>query len=187
HVDRDRRADDRLEHAVAEIAGAEPVAVRDERGPARERGAEGPVVEFDAHLLAQEPATPSVVVAAREGDRHTRFDQLGERGEDAEMLARNDCRVLEPEIEEVARDQEGARVGRDTLEETQEATLGCARHAAQVQVADDQVGFHHDRAKLRARSGPASARRRLPRRRPALYVTGSFITRAARGAWPDRI
>jgi hypothetical protein len=70
------------------------------------------------------------VVAADEGDRHARLDDAGERGEHAVVLAQDDGAVLEPEVEEVAIDQQPRRsIGR-VGEEGAEGALGRARHRA---------------------------------------------------------
>jgi hypothetical protein len=132
-----------LEHPIPQISLSETIAVCDQCAQTRDLGVERTVVKDDADLLAKEAAAPRVVVAAGERDRDSGFDELRERREHAEVSAVDDGAVLEPEVEEVARQEEAAGAFPDVLEKLDERALGFFRYATEMHVRCDVLRFRH--------------------------------------------
>ncbi len=59
-------------------------------------------MQGDPRLRAKKRAHPKVVVAGEVIDRNPGIDQISELDEDAEMAAGDDVAVFEPEIEQIA-------------------------------------------------------------------------------------
>ncbi len=112
-ADRQRVAQHAPEQAIALVfARAEPVAVLDARAPTAD--APGPRSEaiVDAGVFAQDVAAPAVVVAGDHRHGHAGVDDVGERRERTKAAARDHRPPLEPELEQVAVDDERRRVRR---------------------------------------------------------------------------
>jgi hypothetical protein len=60
----------------------------------------------DAEIVAQERAEPEIVVAVEVGDRDPRFAQAAQCGEGSKVAARDRGAILEPEVEQVADDED---------------------------------------------------------------------------------
>src|SRR5882672_5381543 len=83
----------------------ETVPVRNERASTPDVEVRLAAEEIDAEVVPEKAPPPTVVVAAHEGDGDasgTDFLQLADSGK---VLAGDDARVLEPEVEEVAHDE----------------------------------------------------------------------------------
>src|SRR5206468_3046115 len=96
----------------APVLLGQPVAVGYEGTASRHVELGFPRMEGDAQVVDEEVAAPAVVIAAHERDRHAARPQGVELRDGAEVTARDDRAVLEPEIEQVAVDEKGvAEIG----------------------------------------------------------------------------
>ena len=119
----------------------DPTRGRVEREPVRARSG--------SRLRRPEIPAPAVVVPADHDDGHP-CRQPGERRRDAEPASRNDPRVGEPEVEEIAVDQETVAQGGDGVEKGEERFLdGRGRHSEMGVGDDDQCMAEHG-----AKDGP---------------------------------
>ncbi len=125
--DAERIADHLLEHAIAEVAAHQAVAVVEpdpaplvlERSPRRRR-------VRSADLLAQEGPEPEVVVAVEVDDRDAGLEHATQHAEGGEVAARDRGAVLEPEVEQVADDVEDRGAARQRGQECREGALARA-------------------------------------------------------------
>src|SRR5213592_1881841 len=97
---------DPVHDAGAPVLLGQPVAVGHEGAASRHVELGFPRMEGDAQIVDEEVASPTVVVAAHERDRHAARSQGVELRDGAEVTARDHRAVLEPEIEQVAVDEE---------------------------------------------------------------------------------
>jgi len=96
---------------------AQPVAVLDDGFPARERSDPRPNVIVNADVVAEHVATPAVMVARYPEDWDVGLHEVGERGENSERRSRDDGSPLEPELEQVAVDDERPRAAAQMAQE----------------------------------------------------------------------
>src|SRR5207249_4691058 len=82
-------------------------------------------------------AAPAVVIAAHERDRHAARPQGVELRDGAEVTARDDRAVLEPEIEQVAVDEKGVAEIGHRVEESVKRDGDRGRDLAEMSVGDD--------------------------------------------------
>lgn len=134
---RDRKtiSHDRPHHAVASVfAVAKAVAVLDSGAPAGDVA--GPVSDsiFGADVLAKDLAAPAVVIAGDPQDRHSGVVQLGHRRQRAKASPGNHGLPFEPEVEEIAVDDERGGSSLETSQKANELALGVARRDAEVRV-----------------------------------------------------
>src|SRR5438270_6956730 len=96
-----------------------------------------PRMEGDAQVVDEEVAAPAVVVAAHERDRHAARPQGVELRDGAEVTARDHRPVLEPEIEQVAVDEERVAEIGHRVEEPVKRDGDRGRDLAEMSVGDD--------------------------------------------------
>lgn len=141
----ERRATGRaLENPVAQIAPEKAVAVCHVGPTGGDGDLHRPVEQLDADLVGQKAPHPCVVVADDEPHPHTGVDQFRETAQNPEASPRDDVVVLEPEIEQVAVDQQLVSRSRQGLQERNESPLRVGRNLAEVNVGDDDgstVGY----------------------------------------------
>src|SRR5438445_13091644 len=90
----------------------QPVAVRNETAPSGHVDLRLAPVERDSQVLREEVATPAIVIAAHQGDGDALGPQRLESRDRAEMAPRDHRPILEPEVEQVAVDEQRlAQVG----------------------------------------------------------------------------
>ena len=145
---REPAAEDQPQDAVPEVSRSEPVPVREEDGPALDPDPHRLLVELDADLLPEKVAPPPVVVPSHDEHRHSRLDQIREKGEDPDVSGEDHPAVLEPEVEEIPVDDQTASGFPDVPEPAPEGLLGFRRNGAQVNIGDDEDGSggHDDEA-----------------------------------------
>src|SRR5256885_1892401 len=140
HPERPNRrpvAGDPGHEAGAPVWLGQPVAVGHEGAASRHVELGFPRMEGDAQVVNEEVAAPAVVVAAYERDRHAAGPQGVELRDGAEVTARDHRAVLEPEIEQVAVDEERvAQVGH-RVEEPVKRDSDRGRDLAEMSVGDD--------------------------------------------------
>jgi len=109
------------------------------RRPPRSSSAE----EFDAEILGEERTAPAIVVAPHERDRHAAGADLLQLGDGGKMFAGDDAWILEPEVEDIARENEVIPGLGDLIQERVERLPHGGRHLTQVRVRhhDDARGF----------------------------------------------
>src|SRR5881628_128641 len=98
---------DPVHDAGAPVLLGQPVAVGYEGAASRHVELGFPRMEGDAQVVDEEVAAPAVVIAAHERDRHAARPQGVELRDGAEVTARDNPAILEPEIEQVAVDEKG--------------------------------------------------------------------------------
>src|SRR6185369_6669990 len=114
----------------------EPIAMLDARAPATQ--APRPRAELEIHAgLAEHVATPAVVIAREHRHGYARVAQVHERGQHADPGAWHHGLPLEPELEQIAVDQERCGAPGQRAKERQQQTLGGVRGVAEMDVRDD--------------------------------------------------
>src|SRR2546422_11153345 len=121
----------------APVLLGQPVAVGYEGAPPRHVELGSPRMEGDAQVVDEEVAAPAVVVAAHERDRHAARPQGVELRDGAEVPARDHRAVFEPEIEQVAVDEERVAEIGHRVEESVERDGDRWRDLAEMSVGDD--------------------------------------------------
>src|SRR2546427_3364114 len=140
HPERPNRrpvAGDPVHEAGAPLLLGQPVAVGQEAGPSRHVELGFPRMEGDAQVVNEEVTAPAVVVAAYERDRHAAGPQGVEFRDGAEVTARDHRAVLEPEIEQVAVDEERVAEIGHRVEEPVKRDSDRGRDLAEMSVGDD--------------------------------------------------
>src|SRR6185503_17900978 len=127
-----------LDGAVAAIlARAQTVAVLEARSPASQFALPWPEPVVDARVALEHVAAPAVVVAGDHQDRDAIVREIRERPEHAKAAARYDGLPLEPELEQVAVDHDGARAPAQRLQKSAQRALDLGRCIAEMRVGDD--------------------------------------------------
>src|SRR5205807_9555501 len=98
-------------------------------------------------------AAPAIVIAADQRDRDALGAQRLQLRHGAEVASRDHRPVLEPEIEQVAVDEEGLTQVGDGLEEAMERRLDRGWDLSQMGVGNDEHAGGHG---PQARSGPGA-------------------------------
>ncbi len=97
-----------------------------------------PVV--DAHILAEDVASPTVVVAGNHQHLYAGVDHVAECGHGPKRASRNDRAPLEPELEEIAVHDERTGVLGDVAQKGDDGALDVGAGEAQVGVGEDVAG-----------------------------------------------
>ena len=135
---RPRCAQHPTQYAVAAIfTRPQAVSVLDARLPSRNRTLPRPDVIVDADVASQHVAAPTIVIAGDHENVGPGFAKLGERRQDAEARSRDHRAPFEPELEQIAIDDERARVPLQTTEEPSHVTLDGSIRKAEMQIGDD--------------------------------------------------
>ena len=129
---------DAMHQPCAPVLLGEPVAVGHERAPAGELHLGLARVERDPQVVNQEIAAPAVVVPAYERDRDAATPERVELGDGAEMTTRNHGAVLEPEVEQIAVDDERVSQVRDLVDEAMEKRADRGGSLSKMSVGDDE-------------------------------------------------
>jgi len=116
---------------------AQSVAVFDVRVPRTDLTEPRPKAIVDADVATKHVTAPTVVIAGDHHDLHAGVDDVGKGGESSKSAARDDRTPLEPELEEVAVDDERAAVRRDVSQERDDRSLDFIRREAEVCVGED--------------------------------------------------
>ena len=131
-------AQEEAQAPVPEVSLSQPVAVGEEHGPAEKLDPDRLLMEFHSDAVAEEAAPPPVVVATHEQDRHTGLHEVGKRGQHPHMFGEHDPAVLEPEVEEVAVDDQAASRFLDVEQPAPECFFGVGRDRAKVYVGNEK-------------------------------------------------
>ena len=115
----------------------QPVAVLDPRLPAGDIAEPGPDVIVDADVAAQHLAAPTIVVAGDPEHWDSRFDQISKRREHAKRRARDDEAPLEPELEQIAVDDDRSRSLLNMAKKGEQPSLDLGSSGAEVGVGED--------------------------------------------------
>ena len=121
----------------APVLLGQPVAMGHEGAASRHVELGFPRMEGDAQVVDEEVAAPAVVVAAHERDRHAARPQSVELRDGAEVTAQDHRAVLEPEIEQVAVDEERVAEIGHRVEESVKRDSDRGRDLAEMSVGDD--------------------------------------------------
>ena len=141
--------------SVPEIPRPEPITVGHESGLALDADPYRLLVEIDADFAPQKVTPPPVVVAPHDEYRHPGFDHVRQKGENPDMSGENHAAILEPEVEEVAVDDQAAARFLDVQEPAAECLLGFARNGAEVDIGDEEDGSGGHDAEARKTGGEA--------------------------------
>src|SRR5204863_306803 len=107
HAHRDGMARDPMHQLRAPVLFGQPVAVGHERPAARDEDLRFAAVETDPQVLDEKIAAPAIVIAADHGDGDALGAQRLQLRHRPEVAPRDHGAVLEPEVEQVAVDEEG--------------------------------------------------------------------------------
>jgi hypothetical protein len=164
-ADGERIADDPAQHPVSQLPSTYSVPMHHQRAPIPEIELHRAIQHLDSHLVLQESPAPGIVVPSHEGDGDAGLDQLREPGEHPVVLAEDHATVLEPEVEEIAVDQQPGAVLLHVGEEVTEGALRRARHTAQVNVGnhEERFAFHSARETIPLPGGSQPCFRPEPR------------------------
>jgi hypothetical protein len=133
--DRQRMAQDMAKQSIATIlAWPQTVAMLDSTPPTGKRSLPGTHVVVDADILAQDRATPAIVISRDHQNRSSRFPQFGERRQDSEAPSRDDRSPLEPELEQVSIDDERSGPSLQLAQKPQQISLYFGLREAEMQV-----------------------------------------------------
>src|SRR5439155_8513494 len=122
--DRETIAHDRPNHSIASILPlAQTIAVLDSDMPFGNRALPRTDDVADPHVVAEYLAAPAVVVACDPEDLNAYIAELRERRESPKTAAWNHCLPLEPEIKEIAVDDQRSRVSRQSAQKRHERSL----------------------------------------------------------------
>jgi acyl-CoA thioester hydrolase len=108
--------------------------------PASHRELELGRLESDTQLIGPERGTPAIVVAADHGHRQVPR-QPSQCGGHPESVTRDDPTICEPELEEVAVDQQRITQIGHSIEKIEQRPLGLARRVSEVGVRHDDERF----------------------------------------------
>src|SRR2546427_163045 len=136
-LDRHPVTRDLVHHAGAPVLLGQPVAVGHERAASRHVELGFSRMEGDAQVVGEKVAAPPIVVAADEREGHAAGPQRVELRDRAEVTARDYRAVLEPEVEQVAVDEERVPEIRHRVEETVKRDSDRGRDLAEMSVGDD--------------------------------------------------
>jgi len=128
---------DLVHQAGAPVLLGQPVAVGHEGAATRHVELGFPGVEGDAQVVGEKVAAPPIVVAAHERDGHAAGPQGVELRDRAEVTARDHRAVLEPEVEQIAVDEERVPEIRHRIEEAMKHGRDRGRDLAEMRVGDD--------------------------------------------------
>lgn len=144
-------AENQPQNAVPEVSCSESVTVGNEDGFALSADPHRLLVEVDADLLPEKVAPPPIVVPSHDEHRHSRLDEIRQKGEDPHVSGEDHPAVLEPEVEEIPVDDQTASGFPDVQEPAPEGLFGFGRNGAEVDIGDEEYGSggHKDEA-----SGP---------------------------------
>src|SRR5213592_2014556 len=123
----------------APVLLGQPVAVSHERAASGHVELGFPRMEGDAQVVDEKVAAPPIVVAAHERDGHAARPQGVELRDRAEVTARDHRAVLEPEVEQIAVDEQRVSEIRHRVEEA--VKRDCDRGG---DLAEMRVGDHHN-------------------------------------------
>ena len=112
------------------------VHVLDPRAPPRDRSAPRANVIDEPHVAPEHVAPPAIVIAGDPQQLDAALAQIGQGREDAKASARNHRPPLEPEIEEIAVDDDSARVITNVGQKRQQRALDGGRGRAKVRIRD---------------------------------------------------
>ena len=134
--------------AVLDVPQAVPVL--DQRVPTGEPTAPRPHVVIHANIATKHVTTPAIVIAGDPQHRDFRVDEVRERGKHAERCARNDVPPLEPELEQIAVDDERSGTLRQMPEECEKLSLDLGGADSEVSIRKDVArGREHGDSLLR--------------------------------------
>lgn len=126
-LDRERMSHDGANHPVAAIfLVSQAIAVLDSYLPARDRSLPRTHDVRNANVVAKYVPTPAIVVAGNPDDFHAGVLELSERRKRAEASSRDHRVPLEPEVEQIAVDDERSRLTGKSAEKGDERSL-CLR------------------------------------------------------------
>ena len=151
----DRMVDQPMEKGGAEAGFGETIAVDGRDGAPAHLESEPVGGEAQSSLALPEVAPPPVVIAPDHGDRKTRSQTRQRRG-DAEPAPGNHPRVGEPEVEQVAVDEEAIPEVGDGVEKGEEGFLDGWGGRSEVRVGDDDQRVAEHGAKDRGFHPPAA-------------------------------
>src|SRR5206468_606583 len=128
---------DLMHHAGAPVLLGQPVAVGHKGAASGHIELGFPRMKRDAQVVDEKVAAPAVVVAAHERDGHAAGAQGVELRDRAEVTARDHRAILEPEVEQVAVDEERVPEIRHRVEEAVKRGRDRGRDLAEMSVRDD--------------------------------------------------
>ena len=109
---------------------SEPVSMLDARIPTGEFARPRPYVIIDANFTPENVAAPAIVISRDPEHRHSAVDDIGESAQNSERRTRNDRAPLEPELEQVAVDDNRSGAAFEMAEKNEQTPLDLAGRSA---------------------------------------------------------
>lgn len=140
-LDRSAISHDWTNHSVTTIfALAKAIAMLDPRVPASNAAIPWTDDVIDADVFAKNLAAPAVVISRDPYDLETGIPKLGQRGERAKTSAWNHRLPFEPEVEQIAIDDERSRRTVEIAQKTDERAFYLRTGDAEVRIGYDVAG-----------------------------------------------
>src|SRR4051812_37829264 len=124
---------------------SQPVTMFNAGRPAADRSLPRIHPVVDADIVSQYVTAPAIMISGDHDHGDSRFAQVRERREDAEPGARNHRLPLEPELEQIAVDDDGASRCPQVFQEAQDLIVDRRRGKSKMGVREDvSRGGKHD-------------------------------------------
>jgi hypothetical protein len=136
-LDRQWIAQDAAQHPITSILSrAQSIAVLDSRTPSS-NGAFPPAnMVLDTNIFSQHLAAPTIMIPGNHQDRDIGLPQISERGQDPKARSGNHRFPLEPKLEKVSVNDQGAGATLQLAEKVQDLMLDLRLRKAQVKIGD---------------------------------------------------
>ena len=139
--DRETIAHDRPNHSIASILPlAQTIAVLDSDMPFGNRALPRTDDVADPDIVAQYLSAPAVMVARDPKNLNSNIAELRKGCQSSKAAAGNYCLPLEPEIKEIAVDDQRSRVSRQSAQKRHERSLDLRTGDAEMRVRNDVAG-----------------------------------------------
>ncbi len=139
--DRETIAHDGPNHSIASILPlAQTIAVLDSDLPFGNRAFPRTDDVADPHVVAQYLAAPAVMVACDPKNLNSDIAELRKGCQSSKAAAWNHCLPLEPEIKEIAIDDQRCRLSRQSAQKRHERSLDLRAGDAEMRVRNDVAG-----------------------------------------------
>src|SRR5262245_7503767 len=140
-ANRERIAKDATQRAVTPVLlRPQAVSVLDVSAPSRDVARPRAQAVVDAHVLPKHVAAPAIMIARDHHHGNTRFGNVGQGSQRSKPSTRDYRSPLEPELEQVAVDDERTGVARRVAEKRDDRLLNFRWREAEVRVGDDIAG-----------------------------------------------
>ena len=135
------------------LQGTQSVAVLDVRAPSADVLLDGTELVIDAHVLAKNLTTPAVVIARDHRNRDAGIHDVRQRSDGSKAVAWHHRFPFEPELEQIAVDDQRSARRRNVPEERDHRPLDVRFREAEMRIRHDVAGcLEHARSLRSSRS-----------------------------------